>query len=75
MVSVGDVPLLNEKPLIVFKLRQFKAPVKVILPEPDPLSKNTLSADVGTDAPDAPPEDADQFVVLLVFQVPAPPTQ
>lgn len=30
---------------------------------------------VGTDAPLAPPEDADQFVVLLVFQVPVPPTQ
>jgi len=34
-----------------------------------------LSATVGTDAPLAPPVDADQFAVLMVFHVPAPPTQ
>ena len=29
----------------------------------------------GTEAPDAPPEVSDQFVVLVVFHVPLPPTQ
>ena len=38
-------------------------------------SKNTLSAAVGTDAPPAPPDDADQLVVLVESQVPAPRTQ
>ena len=38
-------------------------------------SKNTESAAVGTDAPLAPPEDADQLVVDEVFHVPVPPTQ
>ncbi len=33
------------------------------------------STAVGADAPLAPPDDADQLAVLLVFQVPAPPTQ
>ena len=37
--------------------------------------KNMLSAAVGTDAPGAPPDVADQFAVLEVFQVPEPPTQ
>jgi hypothetical protein len=35
----------------------------------------TLSLDVGADAPLLPPEVADQFVVLELLQVPAPPTQ
>jgi hypothetical protein len=35
----------------------------------------TSSALVGTEAPPAPPEVADQFVVLVEFQVPEPPTQ
>ena len=39
------------------------------------LSKNTLSTDVGTLAPLAPPEEALQCVVSLEFHVPAPPTQ
>jgi hypothetical protein len=37
-------------------------------------SKNTESAAVGAVAPLLPPDDADQWVVV-VFQVPAPPTQ
>jgi hypothetical protein len=40
---------------------------------PEFMSKITLSTDVGTEAPDAPPEVADHFVVL--FQDPEPPTQ
>jgi hypothetical protein len=38
-------------------------------------SKNTLSAFVGADAPDAPPEEVDQLVVDTESQVPVPPTQ
>ena len=38
-------------------------------------SKNTESAAVGTLAPLGPPEVADHTVVLVVFQVPVPPTQ
>ena len=38
-------------------------------------SKNTESDAVGTAAPLEPPEEADQFVVDDVFQVPVPPTQ
>ena len=37
-------------------------------------SKKTLSDPVGTDAPPAPPDDADQFVVPVPSQVPVPPT-
>ena len=40
-----------------------------------PASKITLSAAVGTDAPLAPPEDADQFAVFVELQEPVPPTQ
>jgi hypothetical protein len=43
--------------------------------DPELLSKNTLSAEVGADAPAAPPLVADQFVVEVVFHVPALPTQ
>jgi hypothetical protein len=38
-------------------------------------SKNTLSDAVGTDAPPAPPDDADQLAVLVLLQVPVPRTQ
>lgn len=41
----------------------------------DAALKITSSAAVGADAPPAPPEVADQFVVIPVFQVPLPPTQ
>ena len=37
--------------------------------------KKTLSAVVGADAPPAPPEEADQFVVVVASHVPVPPTQ
>jgi hypothetical protein len=70
------VPVLENvtAPAETLKSRQFRAPVKVTVYVPA-WSKNTLSAEVGTDAPLAPPGEADQFVVLLVFHVPEPPTQ
>jgi len=37
--------------------------------------KMTLSADVGAEAPPRPPEVADQLVVVVASQVPAPPLQ
>ena len=40
----------------------------------DNVSKKTSSTDVGTDAPPAPPDDADQLVVVA-SQLPVPPTQ
>jgi hypothetical protein len=60
---------------VVFRLRQLSAPVNVTVPVPERLSNITSSAIVGTDAPPAPPEVADQFVVDVVFQVPVPPRQ
>jgi hypothetical protein len=47
----------------------------VHVPEPELALKNTLSADVGAEAPPAPPDVADQFAVLVLSQVPVPPTQ
>jgi hypothetical protein len=41
----------------------------------DAVLKNTLSELVGTDAPPDPPEVADQLVVVVLSQVPVPPTQ
>jgi hypothetical protein len=38
-------------------------------------SKKTSSTDVGADAPPAPPDVADQLVVLEFDQFPVPPTQ
>ena len=75
--SVGVVPVIKDQPVtLVVISRQANAPVMVTLPGvPLPLSKNTLSAAVGTDAPEPPPEAVDQLVVEVVFHVPAPPTQ
>ena len=42
---------------------------------PELASKNTSSTVVGALDPEAPPEVAAQFVVLVLFQVPLPPTQ
>jgi hypothetical protein len=49
--------------------------VKLPVPTFEFTSKNTLSDPVGTDAPVAPPEDADQFAVFVELQEPVPPTQ
>jgi hypothetical protein len=42
---------------------------------PELASKNTASAEVGAEAPLAPPDVADQLVVDVLFHVPVPPTQ
>jgi hypothetical protein len=60
-----------------------KSKFKQTIPKPDTVtvfapelaSKKALSADVGTLAPLAPPELADQFAVLEAFQLLVPPTQ
>jgi hypothetical protein len=58
-----------------FTVAEVAAAVVVQVPVPEPLSKNTLSAATGADAPDAPPEVADQFAVDTPSHVPDPPTQ
>jgi hypothetical protein len=51
----------------------FAVTVTVKCAVPEFVSNITLSALVGTEAPEAPPDVADHFAVLL--QVPLPPTQ
>jgi hypothetical protein len=77
------VPLLASvmapsSPLTVM-LRQFIDPLIVTVNDPVPTFeltlKNTSSDVVGTDAPDEPPDEVDQLVVLEELQVPVPPTQ
>jgi hypothetical protein len=59
-----------------FKQGLFADPMETVYDEAEELlSKNTLSAAVGTDAPLAPPDVADQLVVVVLSQVPVPPTQ
>jgi len=48
--------------------------VTVTVPDPDAESKYASSEVVGTDAPLAPPDKVDQFVVLVQFPLP-PETQ
>ena len=51
-------------------------PLAVVqVPVPELLSKITVSAATGAEAPPAPPDVADQLVVLLASHVPVPPTQ
>jgi hypothetical protein len=47
----------------------------VTVPPPDKELKIAASADVGADAPGAPPLVVDQLAVEVVFHVPVPPTQ
>ena len=61
-------------PPVTLKSRQANAPVMVTV-YVLAWSKKTLSDTVGTLAPLAPPLVALQLVVLVVFQVPVPPTQ
>jgi len=49
--------------------------VNVPVPTLEFTSKNTLSLEVGALAPDAPPEEVLQFVVVEASHVPVPPTQ
>ena len=51
-----------------------KLPI-VIVPVPEFVSITTLSVDVGKPAPPEPPELVAQWVVVLLSQVPLPPTQ
>jgi hypothetical protein len=60
---------------VVVMLRQANAPVIVIVGLPLLPFTITSSAFVGTEAPLAPPEVADQCVVVVESQVPVPPTQ
>ena len=67
------VPLVKMPEAVTVQSLKFNVPVTLIV-KPVVVSKNTLSALVGTEAPDAPPVVADQLVVLLQAPVP-PPTQ
>jgi hypothetical protein len=49
--------------------------VNAVTPTFEFASKNTLSDAVGTDAPPAPPDEADQLTVLVASHVPVPRTQ
>lgn len=49
--------------------------VNAVVPVLELASKNTLSTDVGAEAPAPAPDDIAQFVVEVEFQVPVPPTQ
>jgi hypothetical protein len=63
----------------VEKLRQLAVPgivtVKIVVPTLELASKITSSAEVGAEAPPAPPLVVDQFVVVVVSHVPDPKTQ
>jgi hypothetical protein len=50
-------------------------PSVTVYPFPEFASKIAISAAPGAEAPAAPPVVVDQFAVLVVSQVPAPPTQ
>jgi len=66
------VPVNPEK----FRLLQLALTVEIVtVPEPELASKKTLSAEVGTDAPPAPPEVADHLVPAVPSQFAVPPTQ
>jgi hypothetical protein len=72
------VPVLTNAnvELVVVRLLALSAPVRVIVPgPPDPELKNTSSPDPGTLAPLGPPDVVDQLAILVVSQVPVPPTQ
>ena len=49
--------------------------VNVTVPVPEFPSNCGVSPAIGTDAPPAPPDVADQFAVLVLSQLPVPPTQ
>jgi len=66
--------MLQVAPVVV-TLKQGLLLLIVIVGEPELASIITASVEVGTDAPPAPPELADQLVVLKASQVPLPPRQ
>jgi hypothetical protein len=71
-------PSSGELPGDTVKSKHVRALVTVTVNAPVPIlllaSKNTLSAAVGAEAPAVPPDVALQFVVVVV-QLPVPPTQ
>jgi len=72
-----NVPDPANVPVNPVKLQeaQNSVPVLVTVTAPDAASKNTLSADVGTDAPPAPPDVAAHLVPAVPSQLAVPPTQ
>jgi hypothetical protein len=79
-VTVSDTVIARvEKPTvalgIIVRLLQVWAVSTVAIKPTNPefVSNTTSSVDIGTVAPEAPPDEADHFVVL--DQLPAPPTQ
>ena len=70
-------PRLNVRPVwLIVTAPTVTAPlVNVTTPVPELASNCGVSADVGTEAPPAPPDVADQLAVFVLLQVPAPPTQ
>ena len=66
IVPVNPVQLIDFAP--VFRLLMVQVPVEAA-------SKNTSSADVGTEAPPAPPDVAAHLVPTVLSQVAVPPTQ
>jgi hypothetical protein len=66
--DITSVPRLENVnvPSVTVKSRHVRAPIKMMLNVPA-WSKNTLSAAVGTEAPDGPPDVVDHTAVLVVF--------
>jgi len=80
LIEVVPAIVITPSTAVASKSKQFavavaKVTVKAAVPVFELASKNTLSTRVGTVAPLAPPDEADQLVVLVPFQVPVPPTQ
>jgi len=61
--------------LMVRKVIETFAPSVMVKDDPELASTITVSAAPGTEAPEAPPLEVAQFVVLDASQVPEPPTQ
>jgi hypothetical protein len=79
-VTVSDAVIaIVEKPTVALGVSVSVAhvwavsTVAIAATNPELASNTTSSVETGTDAPDAPPEEADHLVVL--DQLPAPPTQ
>jgi uncharacterized membrane protein len=73
---IPTVPAIVQVAPVVVNDRQGRVlTATVITGEPELASTITASEAVGTEAPPAPPEVADQFAVFVAFQVPLPPRQ
>jgi hypothetical protein len=72
--TVKDVAAIV--PVYPVQVTDLAVPEEIVtVPPPELALKKTSSAVVGTDAPPAPPDVADQLVVEEAFHVPVPPTQ